>query len=94
TKYVREPLFRANYGVNLDDVIITPATDTAAAFTCGNVYDSAILDGVPADEIKDRIAKQCPKGDTMARTAGRTTRPQPLPGIRCDARPRGPQRGS
>lgn len=69
TKYVREPLFRANYGVNLDDVIITPATDTAAAFTCGNVYDSAILDGVPADEIKDRIAKQCPNGDTMARYA-------------------------
>lgn len=69
TKYIREPLFRANYGVNLDDVVITPATDTAPAFTCGNVYDSAIIDGIAADEIKDRIAKQCPGGDTMARYA-------------------------
>lgn len=69
TKYIREPLFRANYGVNLDEVAITPATDTAPAVTCGNVYDNAIMDGIPADEIKDRIAKQCPGGEAMARYA-------------------------
>lgn len=64
TKYVREPMFRANYGVNLDEV---PMADGET--TCGDVYDSAIRSNVPADEIKDVIGRQCPGGDKLARYA-------------------------
>lgn len=64
TKYVREPLFRANYGVNLDEI-----GSLTGSGTCGDVYDSAIRDNIPADEIKDRIANNCVGGDKLARYA-------------------------
>ena len=55
TKYLREPMFRANYGANLDQIPIGNGR------TCGDVFDDAVKADVPADKIKDSV-KGCGPG--------------------------------
>ncbi|OHV00140.1 hypothetical protein [Mycobacterium talmoniae] len=60
TKYLREPLFRANYNANLDDI------DIGGGRTCGDVFDDAVRAGVPAEQVKEAILRGCgPIGKTL-----------------------------
>ncbi|WP_153226847.1 hypothetical protein [Mycobacteroides salmoniphilum] len=63
TKFMREPLFRANFGANLDDIRMPNNT------TCGDVFDAAVLNGDSPDDIRDTIGKQCPGGKTLVNYA-------------------------
>lgn len=61
TKFMREPLFRANFGVNLDELRIDDKR------TCGDVFDAAIRNGASSDEVRDAISAQCPGGKTLVK---------------------------
>ncbi|SKZ02934.1 Uncharacterised protein [Mycobacteroides abscessus subsp. bolletii] len=61
TKFMREPLFRANFGVNLDEIRIDSTR------TCGDVFDAAIRNGASSDEIRDAIGAQCPGGKALVK---------------------------
>lgn len=59
TKYLREPLFRANYGANLDDIQLPDGS------TCGDAFDDAVKRGVPAENVKDAVLRCGPIGKQL-----------------------------
>jgi hypothetical protein len=59
TKYLREPLFRANYGANLDDIQLPDGR------TCGDAFDDAVKRGVPAENVKESVLRCGPIGKQL-----------------------------
>lgn len=57
TKFLREPVLRANFGLNIDDLKL------ADGRTCGDLYDAAVLSG-QTDTVKDAV-KPCPAGSHL-----------------------------
>ncbi|WP_255802079.1 hypothetical protein [Mycobacteroides abscessus] len=68
TKFIREPILRANFGTNLDDIVVTPAGPNTPAVTCGNLWDSALTEVWEGKRDKDTVkdvVKQCPGGTQL-----------------------------